>query len=157
MTSSKHLGDNKTAMVETSKISNFLKMKGYNVLREKIESVPYHPSAPREFDKKSKMQKDCYFESHIGVKIHNSNDLERLKSLCKSYNYQLHLSKNFFKKNLDGSYIIMITLRNYDCVLESFQSDVEDLKKCLSCDGFEYEKVIIEFSVYDSKISHDLE
>jgi NTP pyrophosphatase (non-canonical NTP hydrolase) len=155
MTSSKHLGDNQSAMDETTNISNFLKSKGYNVVREKIESVPFHPSAPRDFDKKPKMPKDCYFESHIGIKINDESELETLKRVADKND--CHLSKNFFKKNEDGSYVIMMTYRNYKDTLERFQYDVETLKHILDHEMFKYEKVIVEFSVYDSKVSHDSE
>jgi hypothetical protein len=154
MTSSKHLGDNKTAMSETVKISNFLKSKGYNVVREKIESVPYHPSAPRSFDKKPKMPKDCYFESHIGVKIHSVSEQEELEISLE--NYDVHISKNFFKK-YDGYHVLMITYRNYDTTLEYFEHEIDNLKSVLTDNEFDYEKVIVEFSVYDSKVSHDSE
>jgi hypothetical protein len=155
MTSSKHLGDNQSAMDETVNISNFLKSKGYNVVREKIESVPYHPSAPRSFDKNPKMPRDCYFESHIGVKIEEEGEEDIVRFYSDSKN--CHLSKNFFKKNEDGSYIIMMTYRDKNTTLEKFNEYIENLKQGLTNMGFEYEKVIVEFSVYDSKVSHDLE
>lgn len=155
MTSSKHFGDNKSSMEDTVKISNFLKSKGYNVVREKIESVPYHPSAPRDFDKNPTMPKDCYFESHIGVKISNDSDYDLLHYI--STTKECHLSKNFFKKNDDGSCVVMMTYRKYDGTLEEFEYIIENLKQVLNEAGFNFEKVIVEFSVYDSKVSHDSE
>lgn len=155
MTSSKHLGDNKSAMNDATNISNYLKSKGYNVVREKIESVPYHPSAPRRFDKNPTMPKDCYFESHIGIRITEQDDRNYLDYYASTND--CHLSKNFFKKNEDGSYVIMLTYRNYDCTLEDFNEIIENIKSGLNSIGYKYEKVIIEFAVYDSKVSHDSE
>jgi hypothetical protein len=47
MTSSKHFGDNRSAYDESLRIVNELKDYGYKVVRSKIESVPWHPAAPR--------------------------------------------------------------------------------------------------------------
>ncbi len=156
MTSSKHFGDNSSAMEYTTKITSDLVNMGYKVVREKIESVPYHPSAPRDSDITYKMPKDCYFESHIGVKIYD-DDVDEKKELEKYFkDSEIHISRNFFKK-YDGYFILMMTYRNYDCTLEWFENKIETLKSKLVRYGFEYEKVIIEFSVFDTKVSHDLE
>lgn len=152
MTSSKHFGDNGSAMNYTTNIYNQLIDMGYNVIREKIESVPYHPSAPRKMDGIIKMPKDCYFESHIGVKIEEDKDKVFLENILKDND--VHISRNFFKK-YDDHFILMITYRNYNCTLEWFEEYVELLKRKLTSYDFEYEKVIIEFSVFDTKVSHD--
>ena len=46
MTSSKHFGDNRSAYEESERICSELRKYGYKVLRNKIESVPWHPAAP---------------------------------------------------------------------------------------------------------------
>lgn len=156
MTSSKHYGDNTSVLNECERISKELKSAGYDVIREKIECVPWHPKAPRRFEKNPIMPKDCYFESHIGVKIDKGEkQLEKLDIVSKRHD--CHLSQNFFKKNDDGTYVIMLTYRKYEGTLEDFNEKVEDIKESLNEQKLTYEKVVTEFSIYDTKITHDSE
>lgn len=154
MTSSKHIGNNRTAYLEAERIVKYLTELGYEVLRTKIESVPWHPAAPTDKDDKFFMPEDCYFESHIGV-IVDSMGVKRLREI--SDNHGCHLSKNYFKKVDNDSYIIMVTYRSYTQTYESFLNSVEDIKKDLDKNSYLYEKVIVEFSVYDTKVKHDKE
>ena len=45
MTSSKHFGDNKSAYLESQRIFEELEKFGFDVVRTKIETVPWHPTA----------------------------------------------------------------------------------------------------------------
>lgn len=150
MTSSKFVGDNRGAYEKTMEISSFMRSMGYEVLREKIETIPWHPAAPT---KKGEMPKDCYFESHVGVKVNGLDNRDKLTVIAKLHN--AHISRNFFKKLDSGEYVLMLTLRDYDSTSELFKEQVDSLLKALSSDNFEYEKEIIEFSIYDTKVSHD--
>jgi|VirMetMinimDraft_7_1064189.scaffolds.fasta_scaffold11792_1 NTP pyrophosphatase (non-canonical NTP hydrolase) len=154
MTSSKHMGDNRSAQMDAEQIVNFLKSCGFEVLRTKIESVPWHPAAPIDSDEKFFMPEDCYFESHIGI-VASDGTVDKLREI--SYNNNCHLSKNAFKKIDKDSYIIMATYRSTDQTYETFLKSVENIKSDLSKNGFVYEKVIVEFSVYDTKVKHDSE
>jgi NTP pyrophosphatase (non-canonical NTP hydrolase) len=117
MTSSKHFGDNRSAYEESERICNELKKYGYKVLRNNIESVPWHPAAPIISTGKE-IPNGCYFESHIGVTIYPGQK-EDLNTFVKSVltNSQLiklsgtaKLSQNFFKKSKDGSkFVNMLT------------------------------------------------
>jgi hypothetical protein len=49
----------------------------------------------------------------------------------------------------------MSTYRRYNGVFENFRDSVESIKKDIMAAGFEVEKTIVEFSVYDSRVSHD--
>lgn len=155
MTSSVYMGNNRGAYEEMKRISKGLTANGFQVLREKIETFPWHPAAPSyEFDKLD-MPKDCYFESHLGIKISSDPQvLEQLRAYCEDSN--MHLSRNFFKMNKDGSYTIMATYRLYNGTVEEFQADVKDRHGMLtSVFNFDVEKVITEFSIYDSRVHHD--
>jgi NTP pyrophosphatase (non-canonical NTP hydrolase) len=154
MTSSKHMGDNRSAQMDAEKIVDFLKAVGFDVIRTKIESVPWHPAAPIDSDEKFFMPEDCYFESHIGI-VTTNDTLDTLREL--SYGNDCHLSKNAFKKIDDNSFIIMATYRSTTETYESFLKSVESIKESLTESGFVYEKVIVEFSVYDTKVKHDSE
>lgn len=163
MTSSKHFGDNRSAYEESERICNELKKHGYKVLRNKIESVPWHPAAP-VISTGKEIPNSCYFESHIGVLIKpeekeelnnfvfnviSNNDLIELSGTAK-------LSQNFFKKSKDGSkFVNMLTYRSNMCGSPKFKLEVEGIKHLLQEEGFEFEKVEVEYAVYDTNVTHD--
>jgi len=150
MTSSHHFGTNTSAYYEATRIRVILEMNGFIVVRTKIETVPWHPAAPQSVNEV--MPKDCHFEAHISCII-TEKQVDDLTFLAKCND--AHISRNFFKK-LDGDkFVNMITLRKYDCDYPSFIEYVESLKEVLTYNHFEYEKVITEFSIYDTKVSHD--
>jgi NTP pyrophosphatase (non-canonical NTP hydrolase) len=159
MTSSKFIGDNKGVYLETERISNGLKQMGYNVIRKKIETVPWHPSAPQE-NNTDTLLNNCYFESHIGVLTtpKNRHYLEKTVSHMEevlSLSGTVKLSQNFFKKSENEDYINMLTYRNYKTNTKSFEKDVEAIKRMLTNNLFKYEKVIIEYCIYDTNVKHD--
>jgi NTP pyrophosphatase (non-canonical NTP hydrolase) len=150
MTSSHFYGDNKGAYEEAKMIEENLKRFGHNVVRVKIETVPWHPAAPSEVG--DEMPKDCYFEAHIGCII-TPEEKEILQDVAE--NHGAHLSRNFFKKLEDGKFVNMLTFRSYDDLYDEFERDLEEIKKELNRKNINFEKVITEFSIYDTKVSHD--
>lgn len=156
MTSSKHFGDNKSAYLECERIVFELGLHGYKVVRKKIESVPWHMKAPNILD--GVIPDGCYFECHIGVSI-TSDEKKHLddfvkKSLCH-LSGTTRLSQNFFKKSKEGKYINILTYRNNSCGKYKFEADVDQIKSLLNSSCFVYEKVEIEFAVYDTNVNHD--
>lgn len=160
MTSSKHFGDNRSAYEESKRICDDLKRHGYKILRNKIESVPWHPSAP-VISTGKEIPNGCYFESHIGVIIKpeekrelnhfikNLPDITMLSGTAK-------LSQNFFKKSKDGSkFVNMLTYRSNMCGSPKFKLEVEAIKNLLQECGFDFEKVEVEYAVYDTNVTHD--
>ena len=177
MTSSKFFGDNRTAYEESERIAKRLKEMGYSVVRNKIETVPWHPAAPQDKDKDHPLwhgdpiPNGCYFESHIGVIVtkKTKEDLEELvdflnESICE-LSGTAKLSKNFFKKTDDGKFINMLTYRSDMVNAKEFEAEVRSIEKIISgkndwdmLDGFksfEYEKVEIEYAIYDTNVTHD--
>lgn len=152
MTSSIHIGNNSSAYSELQRIVGCLIAKNIPVVRQKIETVPWHPAAPSEKHASPVMPKDCYFESHLAVIVNKSN-IDDLRELVSNYN--CHLSKNIFKRIDDENFVIMATYRKYDGVFESFKKSLEKIKNEILRGGFEIEKTIVEFSVYDSRVHHD--
>lgn len=153
MTSSKHFGTNRTAVEEAARISTGLQNVGYDVVRIKIETVPWHPAAPQT--QGAVMPKNCYFESHIGVTINQSvQSIHILKYTARIMD--AHLSSNAFKTYADGTSVMMLTYRSTENFVV-FSNHLEKLLTELQNSGFSYEKVITEFSVYDTKISHDVD
>jgi len=163
MTSSKHFGDNRSAYEESERISNKLKNWGFKVVRNKIESVPWHPAAPIISTGKE-IPNGCYFESHIGVTIYpgqkgDLNDFVK-STLTDGHLIELSgtakLSQNFFKKSKDGSkFVNMLTYRSNMCGSPKFKLEVEGIKHLLQEEGFEFEKVETEYAVYDTNVNHD--
>ena len=164
MTSSKHFGDNRTAYEESERIVNELKSKGYHVVRNKIESIPWHPSAP-VISTGKEIPNGCYFESHIGIVI-KPEEKRALNYLVEKLNGDneemfdlsgtIKLSQNFFKKSKDGSkFVNMLTYRSNKCGSPKFKLEVESIKHILDERGFDYEKVEVEYAVYDTNVTHD--
>ena len=177
MTSSKFFGDNRTAYEESERIAKRLKEMGYEVVRNKIETVPWHPAAPQDDDKDHPLwhgepiPNGCYFESHIGVLVTKETkpDLEELvdflnESICE-FSGTAKLSKNFFKKTEDGRFVNMLTYRSNMVNAKEFEAEVRSIERIISGDNdwdmleefrsFEYEKVEIEYAIYDTNVTHD--
>jgi NTP pyrophosphatase (non-canonical NTP hydrolase) len=163
MTSSKHFGDNRSAYEESERIVKELRHRGYNVVRNKIESVPWHPAAP-VISRGEAIPNGCYFESHIGVTIYpeQKEDLQTFirSTLTNGHLIELSgttkLSQNFFKKSNDGSkFVNMLTYRSNMCGRPKFTLEVEGIKHLLKEEGFDFEKVELEYAVYDTNVTHD--
>jgi NTP pyrophosphatase (non-canonical NTP hydrolase) len=177
MTSSKFFGDNRGAYEESERIVKELRDRGYKVVRNKIESVPWHPAAPQDKDKDHPLfhgdpiPNGCYFESHIGVIVTKDSkpDLENLveflnESICE-FSGTAKLSRNFFKKTEDDKFINMLTYRSNMVNAKEFKEEVSAIEKIISGKNdwsmldqfrtFEYEKVEIEYAVYDTNVTHD--
>ena len=152
MTSSKIFGNNGEAFDEMKRIALGLATKGYNVIREKIEASYWHQKAPFREDGDSVMPDGCYFECHFNVAC-TDEELETLSRLARATD--CHLSSNAFKKFEDGSFTIMLTYRSYDMMYEEFEAHLNFIKENLSFKKFKLEKEIVEFSIYDTKITHD--
>jgi NTP pyrophosphatase (non-canonical NTP hydrolase) len=152
MTSSHHYGDLASVNEEVERIVYFLEKEFFKVERVKIESVPWHPSAPREGDENPEMPKDCYFEAHIGCIItkEQKGDLEVVADT-----HGAHLSRNRFKNLDNGKFVNMLTHRVYTGTKESFLAELELIKRDLDAIEIDYEKVITEFSIYDTNVNHD--
>lgn len=152
MTSSVHYGTNRSAYYMMEHIAGGLSNAGFSVIRKKIETVPWHPAAPSTNHLNIKMKDGCYFETHIGV-ITSDGQRKELESFCKKWD--IHLSRNVFKRVNDEQYVVMLTYRNYNMTRQSFETRVQDIVGDLDEHHFTHDKVITEFSIYDTKTSHD--
>lgn len=154
MTSSKHMGTNRSAYDKVSFIVGCLTEMGFTVVREKIETVPWHPAAPKTPEQQ--MPASCYFEAHLGIPLNDPIhdwDRDRLAAVTEWHN--AHLSKSVFKKTIEGKQVVMVTLRSYDKCFDDFEKDLDALIASLVKEGYNYDKPIVEFAVFDTKISHD--
>jgi len=153
MTSSKFYGDNRTSYEELQRIKGHLERLKYKVVREKIETAPWHPGAPKK--QGDAMPKNCYFESHIAIEIDDSKETKKeLASIASRLSG--HLSKNMFKKVEDNKYVIMLTIRDYHVCKKEFEDRIIKSIDTLKEEGWNmHKKEIVEFAIYDTKISHD--
>jgi len=177
MTSSKFFGDNRGAYEESERICKELRNRGYKVVRNKIETVPWHPAVPQDKDKDHPLfhgepiPNGCYFESHIGIIIsqEEKEDLNELvdflnESICE-FSGTAKLSRNFFKRSESGKFVNMLTYRSNMVTCKEFESEVRSIEKIISGKNdwsllsnfkkFDYEKVEIEYAVYDTNVTHD--
>jgi hypothetical protein len=159
MTSSTLMGNNTQAWAEMERIAKGLECENLSVVRKKIETVPWHPAAPSDQDALPEMPKDCYFESHIAVIVDDPATRSKIDLYCLENN--LHASRNAFKHYGDGSYKLMLTHRAYEGTQEQFKAVLAGYVRHLLCiknshgELLTIDKVITEFSLFDSKISHD--
>lgn len=151
-TSSVFMGDNTGAINEARRISDALHGSGFTPVREKIETVPWHPAAPSLKHNNPSMPQDCYFEAHFNIVV-NDERKDALRAALAGTD--AHLSRNAFKMINDTDYVIMATLRHHDGTYERFTEACEWLVTHLKDSGFDVPKTITEFSIYDTKISHD--
>lgn len=148
MTSSTLVGTNQTVIEEMTRITEELEAKGYRVVRQKVETVPWHPHTA------SDKTEDNYFEAHIPVTIGESRQ-EALYYLVKRHP-GCHLSRNALKKHIDGTVIFMTTIRHNDCDYETFTKRLGKFKCELAENGFEFgAKDIVEWAIYDNNLTHD--
>lgn len=154
MTSSVHFGSNRSAYEEVTWIADALENEGFDVVRKKIETVPWHPAAPQK-TRYDEMPPDCYFESHLAVVVNNEKERRVLNDVAEMF--EAHLSRNQFKSLDNGSYVLMITYRSYFHGYDMFSEKLQELKTELERKGFDVDKEIIEFSIYDTKVNHDAE
>ena len=150
MTSSVHLGNNTSAVQTANAIKAELEQAKFPVVRVKIETVPWHPAAPQEST--DLMPADCYFESHLAV-ITSSDRKGKLNTIACEYN--AHLSKNVFKVIDESNYVQMMTVRWYQGTYAEFDQMVERFIQDLKQNGFDVDKKIVEFSMYDTRVAHD--
>jgi hypothetical protein len=102
------------------------------------------------------MPTHCYFESHMGLIINPDTfyEIDQGRLAYAVDGFSVHISSNIFKKRVDGTEVIMLTYRSTNN-FESFKIIFDSLLARLTEAGFAYEKPIMEFSVYDTKVSHD--
>lgn len=140
MTSSKFVGTAANAWKEMREITRTLvEVGGFNVVRHKIETVPWYPASGR------------YFEAHIAVQVKDGyiDDLRETASLA-----QCHMSQNVFKRAAGGSSIFLLTRRHYGS-REAFEKDVIASVAFIALDDFQVLKVEKELCIYDSNTDHD--
>ena len=152
MTSSVYHGTNAQVMEEMARISRAVST--FSVTREKVETVPWHPRAPRDSQKEHSMPRGCYFEAHFEVKMPTS----AIPALKEALPSAIAVSINERKQGPETS-IIMLTLRISETSFtrERFTAEVEDFMRYLSQFAFNVEVIEVnrEFAVWDTNPEYD--
>lgn len=151
MTESKFYGNNREAYDRLKQISSALKYEGFEIIREKIETVPWHPASPHNNGPVMEMSEDGYFEAHLSYDIPKSKYKEILNCL-KDMNCLISKSVN---KSDKENIRLFVTVRTYTDTYEVFSKNVENEKALIV--GFVGEPVgeLHEYSIFDTNLSHD--
>lgn len=149
MTSSKFSGDDDSVLVEVQRIVSGLSDAGFDVVRKKVETVPWHPAAPSAT---TETPRDRYFEAHLAITI-QPDCIPSLRDVVAGY---AHLSRNAFKRSENGTCVVMATVRDYCMGAAAFASHVESVSNMLQSNGFVVDTPIIEYALYDSNTDHDI-
>lgn len=149
MTSCVFHGTNETVLNEVQRIALQLEGEGFNVIRKKIETLPWHPAAPSKKNNHP-MPKDCYFESHYEIEKESlTANNGRLVSMIVG-RYHAQFSRN--KRRYDQ---VMITLRSGSGTFEGHEAVTAMMIEDLLAVGVEIKDMNNEFSIYDTNILHD--
>lgn len=146
MTSSVFRGSTKQVVDHTKALAHRLREMGFDVLREKIETVPWHPAAMVK-----PVHSSAYFEAHFAFK---TDDVDDLRRFSKARN--IHLSRNTMKKGCDS---VMMGTYRVDASLTTsnrFQDEVDSICIDSMLTGHSItKKPHTEYSLYDTNEQHD--
>lgn len=134
LTSSGYKGDVRGARRELDRIVSNFTDHGWKVVRKKIETVPWHPSAESPFP-------SMYFEAHINIDLKDRDGFTEVASKAG-----LNLSRNLMKSD-DR---IIGTIRQRGTTRSQFDKKVEKAIEILYVHGFVAEKLVTEFAIFDS-------
>ena len=146
-----HLGSNRTAYNNLLETTYVFKQLGYDIIRQKIETVTWHDFAPK--NPLERLRENCYFEAHINVAC--STEMRDLATLIAGEN-DAFLSECVFRK-MDSEYCIikytMISPNEHEAL---FRKHVEQFRNDLITHNFDVSHADINLSIYDTMISHDV-
>lgn len=149
MTSQHVTGFYQDAWAEINRIVDVLDENDMKPKRIKIETTPFNP-----------MVKSCisgYFESHLAIQVPVERETD-FRILSDSFVFEdgnkMHASKNAFKKGKTTN-TIMITHRRYHQDYDAFLHEVHEGRDVFINAGFDVDRVIVEYCVYDNNVFHD--
>jgi len=162
MTSSYHRGSLADVHLEAFRLSQALVRAGYVVARTKIEALLSSRGVPITDEEAKRLSPENYFEFHIKLRLAGDCPLEPLRGLAERHGARL--SRNALSKCVETTAMgqvveswqrRFVNLRLYqvgrDTALERFQACVSDLEES----GYAIEKLIREYSVYDTNVALD--
>ncbi len=163
MTSSVHIGTNESADVELRRIAAGIETwcdqfqlngpgtKLLTVVRQKIETVPWHPAAPSANGPITENPKDCYFEKHWEILVEEDRIDDLHEFILDNY---CMMSRNKFKPMPEGKVLMSMTLRSY-VEREEFMATCEAAERDLVEANYEVVDSVAEYAIYDSAAELD--
>lgn len=147
LTGSEVNGRSGEAFTELRRISAGLRAEGIDVVREKIETTPWHPMAPKS--SLDKLPPDTYFECHFTLPdlptVHGFRALE--------WGGVPFLISTTESKRQAG--LLFATMRHYISTAGAFVENVNDIYASLSKQLDDLKPPTVEFALYDSNPDHD--
>lgn len=152
LTGSEIHGRTEEAFVELHRISRGLAESGLAVVREKIETHPEHPAAPRSpFDS---MPQGSYFEAHFTLP-----DLSTMRSakVWERDGVPFLISTTDSKREAG---LLFATMRYYTATASAFCDSVDAVHTAVQAQMLEaglggVKKPVVEFAVHDTNPEHD--
>lgn len=156
MTASYHRGTLGDVHLQAFRLSQALVRAGYVISRTKIESLLSNLGVPVTDEEAARLSPDCYFEFHIKLRLAGDAPLKPLQAIAERHG--AHLSRNALSKSVEQTKTWQrrfVNLRLYqvgrDTALARFQACVDELEEA----GYAIEKLVREYSVYDSNVALD--
>ena len=153
MTCSRVAGSFAQATLGAAKLRTALEAAGFTVTRVKLEAAPWNTGVPTTDEQAKRSPSGNYFEHHTKLKLEKNANLKLLEQLCTSN--QAHVSRNAFKSFTDGSSERLITQRHYGLGFSSASSRFTAFLEVLKSYGFEVQKTVSEYCVFDSNLELD--
>lgn len=100
------------------------------VPRLKLETVPWHPLALDPSTRASHQYLECHLQLILSQDCTEGSAWDKLITVCGALD--LHLSRNVFKRTIDGEAIYMATVRSHTAAPAAFTQRVEECKNVLT-------------------------
>jgi hypothetical protein len=140
----------RSAFIHSTNTAKKLRDAGYEVVRQKVETAPWHPLAP-DTARNGASKLDEYYECHIAVSL-TPDRMDELRNLSEILG--VHMSRNIFKA-YEETVTILLTHRDYSTYREEFTKQILNIVAALKASEFEVDKTEIEYCLWDSNNSHD--
>lgn len=145
MTSSNFCGTTRGGLEYAKEIGQRLRDKGFDVLREKVETVPWHPAAQIK-----PIREPGYFEAHFA--FHAPTD--QLKQFCLDRN--IHLSRNTMKVGQNSKVMGTYRVDAAQTTPARFLAEVDDIAAVAKSKGHHIDKIPhTEYALHDTNETHD--
>lgn len=147
LTGSEVTGKSVQAFTELGRIAGGLRAAGLEVVREKIETTPWHPAAPKT--SLDRLHEGNYFECHFTLPdlptIHNFRAM-------KWGDVPFLISTTEHKREQG---LVFATMRHYISTAGEFCRNVDEIHDALQKQIGPVKAPTVEFSLYDSNPGHD--
>lgn len=151
MTSSKVYGTTIEAATASRNLVARLKALGYRVVREKVETVPWHPASQNAHLRPSAAK---YFEAHLAFRASEKS----AAFFAFTNSHRIRLSRNTMKKGDQSMQMGTLRRSSSEMTSEEFVQFVEEVVQQANSEGFPVlENPHTEYALHDDNHAHDKE